>query len=72
MPSGLSASHQAEGSDRVLLMIGALVPGPLKMLSKFPIIQGESAETVEERVEAQGGNPGLYFSVTDEENSRTL
>ena len=44
----------------------------LKMLSKFPIIEGESAEAVEERVDAQGGSPGLYYSVTDEENSRTL
>lgn len=72
LPSGLSASHQAEGSDRILLMVGASVPGPLKMFRKFPIIEGESAETVEERVEAQGGNPGLFYSVTDEENSRTL
>ena len=46
--------------------------GMLKMLSKFPIIEGESAEAVEERVDAQGGSPGLYYSVTDEENSRTL
>lgn len=44
----------------------------LKMLSKFLIIEGESAEAVEERVDTQGGSPGLYYSVTDEENSRTL
>lgn len=53
-------------------MAGASVPGPLKILGKFPIIEGESAETVEERVEARGGNPGLYYTVTDEENSRML
>lgn len=72
LPSGLSASHQTEGSDRILLVAGASVPSPLKMLSKFPVIEGESVETVEERVEARGGNPGLYYTVTDEENSRTL
>ena len=37
LPGGLSASHQTESSDRVLLMVGASVPGMLKMLNKFPI-----------------------------------
>lgn len=72
LPGGLSASHQMEGSDCFLLMVGASVPGMLKMLCKFLIIEGESAEAVEERVDARGGSPGLYYSVTDEESSRTL